>query len=81
MYPNLKLQIWKAGLRQNRLAKSLHIDESAFSRIVNGYREPSAELRQALAELLQCDVHWLFESQETPPGALLQSAEHAGAEE
>ncbi len=44
MYSNLKLQIWKSGIRQNRLAKMLQMDETMLSRIVNGYREPSAEL-------------------------------------
>lgn len=62
MYPNLKLQLWKTGIRQNRLAKMLHVDETRISRIVNGYREPNAELRENIARLLGCDARWLFES-------------------
>jgi transcriptional regulator with XRE-family HTH domain len=60
MYPNLKLQLWKTGFRQNRLAQMLGMDETALSRIVNGYREPGAELRQSIAKLLETDEAWLF---------------------
>jgi transcriptional regulator with XRE-family HTH domain len=62
MYPNLKLQLWKAGVRQNRLAKMLQMDESTVSRIVNGFRVPSAEVQTSIACLLGCDLVWLFES-------------------
>ena len=64
MYSNLKLQIWRTGTHQNRLAKILQIDETTLSRIVNGYREPSAELREKIAALLHCDQTWLFERTE-----------------
>lgn len=62
LYPNLKLQLWKSGLRQNRLAQMLNLDETILSKIVNGYREPTAELKQRIASVLQCDVAWLFET-------------------
>src|SRR4051794_26455163 len=42
MYPNLKLQLWKTGIRQNRLAQLLGIHETLLSRILNGYREPDS---------------------------------------
>ena len=61
MYPNLKLQLWRSGTRQNRLAKMLQMDETVLSKIINGFREPSSELRIRVAELLQCDADWLFE--------------------
>ena len=64
MYPNLKLQLWKSGIRQNRLAKMLNMDEAVLSRIVNGYREPNPKLRQSIAALLHCDQTWLFEESE-----------------
>lgn len=64
MYPNLKLQLWTSGVRQNRLAKMLDMDETTLSRIVNGFREPSNELRQSVACLLKCDVDWLFKRQD-----------------
>lgn len=61
MFPNLKLQLWKVNIRQNRLARMLGMDEPALSRIVNGYREPSQELRASIAALLGSDPDWLFE--------------------
>ena len=41
MYPNLKLQIFKSGIRQNQIAKDLKLCESQLSKIIHGYREPS----------------------------------------
>jgi transcriptional regulator with XRE-family HTH domain len=64
MYPNLKLQLWKSGIRQNRLAKMLEIDETVLSKVVNGFREPNADLRQRIASVLDSDAEWLFERQE-----------------
>ena len=61
MYPNLKLQLWKCGIRQNRLAKMLKLDETVLSKIVNGFRAPSPKTREQIAVLLQCDEEWLFE--------------------
>jgi len=60
MYPNLKLQLFKIGMRQNLLAQSLGIDESMLSKIVNGFREPSQEIREQIASLLDTDSDWLF---------------------
>ena len=62
MYPNLKLQIWRLGIHQNRLAQMVGIDETALSRIVNGFREPGKEVRARIADLLQTDEGWLFQS-------------------
>ncbi len=61
MYPNLKLQIWKSGIRQNRLAQMLGVDETMLSKIVNGFREPSRELRGRIATLLDTEEEWLFD--------------------
>jgi transcriptional regulator with XRE-family HTH domain len=61
MYLNLKLQLFKTGMRQNRLAQLLGVDESILSKVVNGYREPSQEMRARIATLLQSDEEWLFE--------------------
>jgi transcriptional regulator with XRE-family HTH domain len=60
MYLNLKLQMWKTGIRQNRLAKMAGIDETALSKIVNGFRKPTDSLRQRIAAALECDPSWLF---------------------
>ena len=62
MYPNLKLQLWRAGIRQNRLAQLLGMDETMLSKVINGYRAASPELRGKIAIILQQDVVWLFES-------------------
>jgi plasmid maintenance system antidote protein VapI len=64
MYPNLKLQLWTSGIRQNRLARMLDIDETIVSRIINGFREPSQEMRLRIAALLQSDAEWLFQTTE-----------------
>jgi len=61
VYPNLKMQIWKTGIRQNRLAQMLGMDESILSRIVNGFREPTPQVRERIAVLLQSEPEWLFE--------------------
>ena len=67
MYPNLKLQIFKAGIRQNQIAKDLKFCESQLSKIIHGYREPSAGERKMLAGYLNVDETWLFERHENVP--------------
>jgi ribosome-binding protein aMBF1 (putative translation factor) len=67
MYPNLKLQMWKVGIRQNRLAKMLEMDETVLSKIVNGFREPNEQTRAKIASFLQSDEHWLFETANRGP--------------
>ncbi len=61
IYPNLKLRIYTTGMRQNRLAKLLGVDEAYLSRIVNGVRVPGQEIRLQIANVLECDAEWLFE--------------------
>lgn len=61
MYPNLKLEMWRSGIRQNRLARMLDLDETVLSRIVNGFREPCPEIKAKLAAALNKDQDWLFE--------------------
>lgn len=67
MYPNLKLQIWRSGMRQNRLAKMAGIHETLLSRIVNGFREPDPQLRARIALLLHSEEGWLFMPEQEPP--------------
>ncbi len=62
MYPNLKLQLWRTGIRQYRLAQMLGMDEALLSKIVNGLRQPSPQVRERIASLLHTDERWLFES-------------------
>ena len=70
MYPNLKMQMWKTGIRQNRLAQMLSMDETTLSRMVNGFRRPTDELRERIARALQCDQEWLFQEAEPAPQTL-----------
>lgn len=67
MYPNLKLQIFKLGIRQNQIAKDLKLCESQLSKIIHGYREPSPGERKILAGYLNVDESWLFERHENVP--------------
>jgi transcriptional regulator with XRE-family HTH domain len=62
MYPNLKLQLWMSGIRQNRLAKMLEMDETTLSKIVNGFRQPTPEMRGRIASALKSDERWLFQT-------------------
>lgn len=62
MYPNLKLQLWMSGIRQNRLAKMLDLDETTLSKIVNGFRQPTPEVRGRIASALKSDESWLFQT-------------------
>lgn len=64
MYPNLKLQLFRNSVRQNFLARELGIDESILSKIIHGYREPSKEQRESLANYLGVEESWLFEKYE-----------------
>jgi transcriptional regulator with XRE-family HTH domain len=66
MYPNLRIQLWKAGIRQNRLAKMIAMDETVLSRIVNGFREPSPEFRKKISAILRSDEGWLFQTAASP---------------
>ncbi|WP_109484707.1 helix-turn-helix domain-containing protein [Occallatibacter savannae] len=61
IYPNLKLRVYTMGMRQNRLAKMVGIDEAYLSRIINGVRVPGKQMQQQIAEALGCDPEWLFE--------------------
>lgn len=62
IYPNLKLRMYTTGMRQNRLAKLVGIDEAYLSRIINGVRVPRQQMRQEIASVLGCDADWLFET-------------------
>ncbi len=76
MFPNLKLQIFRSGSHQNRLAKAVGIDETVLSKIIHGYRNPTAEQRKLLADYLAADEAWLFECFETsPPRVVLENAQ------
>jgi transcriptional regulator with XRE-family HTH domain len=79
MYPNLKLQIFRRGIHQNQLARAVSVDETVLSKIIRGYRKPSAAQKKILADYLQVNENWLFErydgneSSSTPPRSEAQS--------
>ncbi len=74
MYPNLKLEIFKRGMRQNQLARLLGLNEAILSKIINGYREPSVEQRKQLADFLQVEERWLFEKYDETGTRILSDA-------
>lgn len=61
IYPNLKLRVYTTGIRQNRLAKLVGIDEAYLSRIINGVRVPGKQMQEQIAQVLGCDAEWLFQ--------------------
>ncbi|HEY7406219.1 MAG TPA: helix-turn-helix transcriptional regulator [Candidatus Angelobacter sp.] len=61
------MEIWLSGIRQNRLARELHVDETVLSKVINGYREPSTELRALLAEYFNKNENWLFHTEQAQP--------------
>lgn len=68
MYLNLKVQLFKLGIHQNRLARELRIHETTLSKIINGYHEPSELQRKQLASFLRVDENWLFEKYDSGQG-------------
>jgi transcriptional regulator with XRE-family HTH domain len=60
MYTNLKLLLWRSRIHQNRMAQAMQIDEAVLSRIINGFREPTADQRRKIAQYLEADEGWLF---------------------
>jgi transcriptional regulator with XRE-family HTH domain len=64
MYANIKLQIFRKGIHQNQLARTLGMDETLLSKIIRGFREPSEAQRKQLADYLDASEHWLFEKSE-----------------
>ena len=60
MYVNLKLVLWCSGIHQNRMAQDIQMDEAILSRIINGFREPTAEERAQIASYLNVEERWLF---------------------
>jgi transcriptional regulator with XRE-family HTH domain len=61
IYPNLKLRVYTTGMRQNRLARMVGIDEAYLSRIINGVRIPGKQMQDQIAQALGCDAEWLFQ--------------------
>jgi transcriptional regulator with XRE-family HTH domain len=67
MFPNLKVQIFRQCSHQNKLAKAVGIDETLLSKIIHGYRTPTSDQKRVIANYLEADEDWLFESFEATP--------------
>jgi len=80
MFPNLKLQIFRRGTHQNRLAKAVGIDESVLSKIIHGYRDPTEAQRKLLAGYLDAEESWLFERFEAAPRVPVEESMQVAAE-
>jgi transcriptional regulator with XRE-family HTH domain len=66
----LKLQLWRVGIRENRLAQLVGIHETVLSKIVNGFREPDPRIRTRIAAILESDEGWLFARERTLVNAI-----------
>jgi DNA-binding XRE family transcriptional regulator len=53
--------MYRSGVRQNTLAKSIGINEASLSRIINGTRQPAPEVRMQIAAILRENADWLFQ--------------------
>ena len=71
VYPNLKMEIWLSGIRQNRLARELNLDETVLSKVINGYRQTSEKMRALLAQYFNKNERWLFQTEPTQPNRIL----------
>ena len=62
-HPNLclKARIVESGLTHRALSQQLGLSELEVSRIVQGRKSPTAEVRQQIARTLSRDVAELFE--------------------
>jgi transcriptional regulator with XRE-family HTH domain len=56
--------MYRTGVRQNTLARTVGINEAYLSRIMNGTRKPGPEVQEQIASALREDAQWLF--QRTP---------------
>jgi len=81
VYPNLKLRLWRIGIRQNRLARLLGIDEAIVSKIINGQRRPSPQVRRRIAAVLEGDEKWLIEKPDGGPDGAARQFSGAGKRE
>lgn len=49
-------------MRQQQLAKLVGVHETVLSKVVNGSRRASPQLKKKLADALNADAAWLFET-------------------
>jgi transcriptional regulator with XRE-family HTH domain len=80
MYANIKLQIFRRGIHQNQLARTLGMDETILSKIIRGFREPSEAQRKQLASYLDASEQWLFEKSEVSGSSEILAKTELGSE-
>lgn len=60
-YPNIKAELARKGLSAQDLAEKIGVTSTTFSFWMNGRSEPSISKAIAIAEILGCDVLYLFD--------------------
>ena len=61
----LKTQILKSGKPQVALAREIGIAEPHLSRIVQGWVEPTEDIKRKIAKVLGCQIEELFLPEDT----------------
>ena len=56
----IKRLIHIRGITQGQLARALGISDVALSRSITGARTPSSYIVARIADILNCDVNWLY---------------------
>lgn len=56
----LKTKILESGKPQIALAKEIGIPEPILSKVVNGWIDPKADLRNKIAQALNCQTEEIF---------------------
>ena len=64
MNTKLKFKIIESGKPQIAIAKELGVPEPYLSKVVNGWIEPKAEVKEKIARALECSVEEIFASEE-----------------
>ena len=57
----LKLALWKRKISQRELAFLLGVHEARVSKIIRGFEQPSNEIKNDIAKILEMDVDELFD--------------------
>lgn len=70
-FPNISYAAAVRGLTQYQLAESAGMSESRLSRCLNGRFEFSPAERVRIADVLGCDLAWLFERPKPPKFRIL----------
>jgi DNA-binding XRE family transcriptional regulator len=61
----LKIKILQSGKPQIAVAREIGISEPYLSKIVNEWIEPKAEMKNRIAQVLNCQIKEIFPQTET----------------